>query len=56
MTEIKEYKAYFLAEGETIIAGPFPTVDAAIDGKKKFTAPYQASLDVIRGSVVGYTL
>ena len=45
------YKAYYLLAPAGIVAGPFPTVDAAVEGKKKFFAPYAALLTVVKSNI-----
>lgn len=46
------YQVYYLVGPEGIEAGPFPTVDAAVNGKKKFIPPYQTLLKVVKGSIL----
>jgi hypothetical protein len=46
------YQVYYLAGPDGIEAGPFPTVDAAVHGKKKFIPPYQTLLKVVKGVIL----
>jgi len=39
---------YFLAKGSEIISGPYFTIDAAIDAKKKLIAPIQPLVRVVK--------
>ena len=48
---MKEYQVYYLVSAEGIEAGPFPTVDAAVHGKSKFTPPYRPLLSVVKSTV-----
>lgn len=48
---MKTYKVYYLVSGQGIVAGPFPTLDAAIAGKSKFIAPYQLLLSVVKSTI-----
>jgi hypothetical protein len=48
---MKEYQVYYLANAEGIHAGPFPTVEAAVEGKKKFHPLYATLLTVVKGSI-----
>jgi len=45
------YNVYYLAEPTAIVAGPFPTVDAAVMGKDKFIAPYASLLKVVKSTI-----
>jgi hypothetical protein len=45
------YQVYYLANGQGIVAGPFPTIDAAVAGKSKFEAPYRMLLSVVKSTV-----
>ncbi len=45
------YQVYYLVSGQGIVAGPFPTVDAAVMGKGKFEAPYRMLLTVVKGTI-----
>lgn len=45
------YQVYYLVSGQGIVAGPFPTVDAAVAGKSKFVAPYRMLLSVVRSTI-----
>jgi hypothetical protein len=45
------YNAYYLVKGEQIVAGPFSSVDQAVNGKKKFIAPYAALLTIVKSSI-----
>ena len=45
------YTVYYLATIEGIQAGPFPSVDAAVNGKKKFHPMYATLLKVVKGSI-----
>ena len=42
---------YYLANAEGIHAGPFPNVDAAVEGKKKFHPMYATLLKVVKGTI-----
>jgi hypothetical protein len=48
---MKEYQVYYLVNGNSIVAGPFPTVDAAVHGKIKFVAPYRFLLSIVKSTV-----
>lgn len=48
---MSEYQAYYLANADGIKAGPFPTVDAAVEGKKKFHPLYATLLTVVKSSI-----
>ena len=48
------YNAYYLSGPGGIIAGPFATVDAAVEGKKKFierTHTYASLLTVVKSTI-----
>jgi hypothetical protein len=45
------YQVYYLANAEGIHAGPFPTVEAAVEGKKKFHPLYATLLKVVKGNI-----
>lgn len=45
------YQAYYLVSGQVIVAGPFPTVYAAVSGKKKFVPPYQMLLSIVKSTI-----
>lgn len=47
------YTAYYLADGEGIVAGPFATVDAAVNEKwsKRFNKPYASLLTVVKSII-----
>lgn len=45
------YQVYYLANAEGLHAGPFPTVEAAVEGKKKFNPMYASLLKVVKGSI-----
>jgi hypothetical protein len=47
------YNVYYLVNGDGIVAGPFPTVDAAVNEKwsKKFNAPFASLLTVVKSII-----
>lgn len=46
------YQVYYLASSQGIEAGPFPTVDAAVHGKKKFHPMFATLLKVVKGVIL----
>ena len=46
-----EYKVYYLVSSNGIEAGPFATVDAAVQAKSKFIAPFAALLNVVKSNI-----
>ena len=46
------HTVYYLATIEGIQAGPFPSVDAAVNGKKKFHPMYATLLKVVKGVIL----
>jgi hypothetical protein len=48
---MKTYNVYYLASGQGIVAGPFPTIDAAVHGKSKFEVPYRVLLSVVKSTI-----
>ena len=46
------YTVYYLANSEGLHAGPFPNVEAAVEGKKKFHPLYQSLLKVVKGVIL----
>lgn len=47
------YTVYYLANAATdkIVGGPFPTVDAAVNDKKRFIAPMASLLTVVKSTI-----
>jgi hypothetical protein len=45
------YNAYYLSGPDGIVAGPFATVDTAVEGKKKFVAPFASLLTVVKSTI-----
>lgn len=47
---MNEYKAYYIAYENRIVAGPFQSVEAAVDGKKKLTP--NPALIVVKSTIL----
>ena len=45
------YNVYYLSDSDSIVAGPFSSVDLAVAGKKQFIAPYAALLKVVKSTI-----
>lgn len=47
------YNAYYLAGPDGIVAGPFSSVDAAVNAKwsSKFNAPFASLLTVVKSTI-----
>lgn len=48
---MNNYQVYYIVNGRGIVAGPFPTIDAAVAGKSKFEAPYRMLLSVVKSII-----
>ena len=48
---MNNYYVYYLVGGQGIVAGPFPTVDAAVAGKSKFEAPHRMLLSIVKSTI-----
>lgn len=48
---MKTYQVYYLVSTRGIEAGPFATVDDAVNGKKQFRPPFAALLTVVKSSM-----
>ena len=49
--EIMIYTAYYLVTSGNIVAGPFASVDAAVDGKKVYSPAARPLLHIVRSTI-----
>ena len=46
-----EYRVYYLVNSNSIVAGPFVSIDAAISAKGNFIAPFAALLQIAKSII-----